>query len=1743
MMITIPDYKIIQQIYESSNSLVYRGLREEDDLPVILKVLKEDYPTPTKLTQYRQEYDITRNLNIEGVIKAYGLEKYQNTLVIILEDFGGESLARLMRNSSSNGEPGPLVEKKDELPPASESLFLQKEGRGQTEILEFLSLAVKISEALGEIHAANVIHKDINPSNIILNPATGQVKIIDFGISTVLPRENPILKSPNQLEGTLAYISPEQTGRMNRVIDYRTDFYSLGVTFYELLTQRLPFETEDVMELLHCHLAKQSVPPHRLNSELPEAISKLVMKLLEKTAEARYQGIWGLKADLQECEARLAQGQYEIFPLGKQDHSGKFQPPQKLYGREHEIETLLAAFERVGQGRSEMMLVAGYSGIGKSVLVQEIYKPITQKRGYFITGKFDQLQRNIPYAAFVKAFADLMRQLFTEHEAQLTQWKKKILAAVGPNGQVIIEVIPEMELITGKQPDVPELPPVESQNRFNLVFRNFIKVFTQTEHPLVIFLDDLQWADSASLNLIQLLMAATDIYGLFLIGAYRNNEVSAAHPLILTLQEIKKFKAVINYISLPPLELRHVKQVVSDALQCKLEKGQSLAELVRKKTDGNPFFMNEFLKSLYAEGLLTFNSKQGVWQWDLQQIQARGFTENVVDLIVGKIRQLPVNTQQALKLAACIGNRFDLAILATVLEKAQQETAADLREAILDGQLSIVSTQSPTKLTLTMDNWSLITECRFIHDRIQHAAYFLIPKEQKQAIHHRIGKLLLQNIPLEKREKKIFAIVDQLNVARELINQQSERDELVKLNLIAGRKAKASAAYQSAFDYLSVSFELLDRDSWQTQYKLTLVLHEQAAEAAYLNGCFEQLEKWTEAVLQQAKTTLDKVKTYEIRSQAFQAQGLPKESLNIGLQVLELLGVKFPKLPGKGHILFALLKTKLALSNKRIEHLVNLREMTEPKQRAIMKILADTSVYAYVTNPKLFSLIILKMVRLSVNQGNCPESAVGYGGYAIFLCGYLGDIETGYQFGRLALAVLHRFNVKESQAKLGYIYYALVRPWKHHLRESSNSLLEFARNGLDAGELEFAGYSINESQCFLYFCGQELSKIDRNMRSWSNAIYQLKQKRVLDNFKIEHLAILTLMGYPTNPCQLIGEFYDERIMLPQHIGCDDKTTVFVLYYNKLLLCYLLEAYPQALEQAIQAERCLEAVIGFAHVRIFYFYDSLVRLALYRTSTKKNQQQYRIKVRANQKKMKKWAHHAPMNHLHKFYLVEAEQCRVFGQDEKAMGFYDQAIALAKKHEYLNEEALAHELAAKFYFAKGKDKIAQIYFRDAHYAYTLWGAKAKVKHLETRYPQFFKATQPAVPKRRTITVSATLNVEPGSALDLKSVLKASQTIAGELELNLEKLMRIVIENAGAQRGFLLLEKNGEWFVEAEGEIDKEEETMPQSIPLSRLSEDNERLSLPATLINYAAHSKENVVLHDAAREGRFSDDPHISTHKIKSALCMPLFTQEQLTGLLYLENNLTTGAFTPDRLEMLNLLSSQIAMSIKNDSAYKQMVDSDIKNTRVISRTCERFVPHGFLSLLDRQNLSDIQAGDKVFKEMTVLFSRMHGLARISENPREDFDAVNAWLGRMEAVIQQYQGIMDKYMGDAIMALFPSPDDAIQSSLVLLRTLADYNRERQTKDLPPLSMKLGLDTGQLMLGVIGDNEQMETMVISEVVNTASQLASLSKADGAVISENTYARLQNASQYAIRAVDKIKAEGKPEPTAAYEVINSYE
>ncbi|WP_445304733.1 ATP-binding protein [Microcoleus sp. Pol7_A1] len=1021
---------------------------------------------------------------------------------MFVEDFGGESLTIWMQQRKFTLE-------------------------------EFLQIAIATTETLGQIHRANIIHKDINPSNIVYNPETEQLKIIDFGISTQLSRETPIVKNPGVLEGTLAYISPEQTGRMNRTLDYRTDFYSLGVTFYKLLTGKLPFETEDALELVHCHIARQPVPTHEIEPVIPLIVSQLVSKLMAKNAENRYQTALGLKHDLETCLVQLQEtNNIETFALGTQDITDRFLIPEKLYGRETEVFNLLAAFERVSTGSAEMMLVAGLSGIGKTAVVNEVHKPIARQRGYFIKGKYDQFQRNIPFSAFVQAFRELMGQLLSETDAQLQTWKTLILTAVGESGQVLIEVIPELERIIGDQPTALELSGNAAQNRFNLLMQKFVQVFTQAEHPLVIFLDDLQWADSASLKLLQLLME--DRGHLLVLGAYRDNEVSAAHPFMLAIDEIVKSGAVVNTIMLQPLSQGDLNQLVADTLICNLSLAGALTELVYEKTQGNPFFSTQFLKALYEDGQIIFDVNLRHWQCDIAQARLT-HASDVVEFMAVQLQKLPTETQDVLKLAACIGAQFDLETLAIVHEELPQPTASALWEALQEGLILLIA-----------EGYDLIQRdaqfphgpvanpiYTFLHDRVQQAAYSLIPENQKQATHLKIGQLFLHKYSDIEREEKLFDIVGHLNLGQELISQPSEREALAQLNLEAGRKARNSTAYAAANIYLQTGIDLLRANCWQSQYELTLNLYIAAAEAAYLNADLEGMEQMAELVLQEAKTILDKIKIYEILIAAQTAQGKMLEAIAVGRNALGQLGVALPTAPDEALIGKALQALADQLSGRKIEELVDLPVMTNPQTQAAMQLSGMLFPPIFQGMPGLLPLLSSTMVSLSLQFGNAPASTVGYAIHGLVWCGISGDVETGYGFGKLALSLLDRFNVPEFKSMILLMFGTCIQARQESILATIPTSKDGYTAGMETGDFLYAGYNIAGYFSAHFFAGVELDTWETEIVSYSAALAQVKQYSAQGLLDMTQQTVKNLREARILADCLIGRAYDETVMIPK----------------------------------------------------------------------------------------------------------------------------------------------------------------------------------------------------------------------------------------------------------------------------------------------------------------------------------------------------------------------------------------------------------------------------------------------------------------------------------------------------------------------------------------------------------------------------------------------------------------------------------
>lgn len=1675
-------------IYESKKSKIYLSEENEWGKPVIMKILNYEFPTPNDIQQFSNEFDIIDGVNIPGIRNALKKTKEKNRHALYLEYFDGQTIAEAFRGK-------------------------------QNDLVDFLHIAIFIANSVGDIHKNNIIHKDISPNNILVNLQKRSTKIIDFGISSKINLKSHYLGNPERLEGTLAYSSPEQTGRMNRMIDYRSDLYSMGVTFYEMLTGRLPFIARDAMELVHSHIAQIPVPVNKVNPNIPNQISDIVDRLLAKNAEDRYQSAYGVKHDLEKCLSNYEKtGTILPFELGENDHTGKFQIPQKLYGREKEIESLLSSFERCANGNLELVLVSGYSGTGKSALVREVHKPITQKRGFFIEGKFDQFQRAVPYFAFIQAFKEFVNILLTENDENLGEIRELIKTAVGQEGKVLTDVIPNLEHIIGKQPEVADVGGAEAQNRFNYVFRKFVSAISTKSHPIVLFIDDLQWADSGSLSLLNVLMADKGSGYLLCICAYRDNEVSASHPFIMTVGELRDGGTKIDSIKISNLTQENVNDLISEAISADKLLTTNLTQLIHEKTQGNAFFVTQFLKSLYQEQLLTFDFTNLKWIWDLQKVKLQNITDNVVELMAGKIKRLPVETQKVLKLGACIGNVFDLHTLSLIHQKDITETRKDLHEGLAEGLIA-----------------PLGESIKFTHDRIQQAVYSLIPDDEKNSVHLSIGKLLLENIPEDKQEERLFDIVNQWNFGLKIITDEVEKEKLAHLNLRAGAKAKQTSAFKPAYDYLETGINLLRANPWDNQYKLCIELHTLAAEAAYLKGDFADMDRMIDAVLTNAKDLLEKVQPYDIRILAFKAQNKLLEAISTGRELLEQLGESFPKKPAMPHVMLDLIKTKIMLRGKNNDKLQNLPVMTDQKKIAAMRILADIASSSYWAAPTFFPLIIFRMVHLSLKYGNTAVSAFGFSTYGVIMCGVLGDMKSGSAFGNLGLILMDKFKAKEWETQIICAVYALIVNWKEHIDKTLRPLQESYHTGLETGAIEFACVNANIYCIHSYMSGKNLVRLEEETKAYSESFKQFKQETNFNYNEVYRQPMLNLMGKSANLIKLTGDAYDEDKMLIQNKERKDRTGTFFIDFNKMILCYHFGEFSKGVQHAAESRKILDAVLAKFEIPNHHFYEALTMLALYPKASSSDKSKYMKQVKKNMAKLKKWAKDAPENYMHKYNLIDAERLRVTGKINEARLVYDKAIDGASKNDYIHEEAIAYELAGKFYLDQKAEDLAEFYFKASYNAYREWGAEAKLKNLEQNYPKYVSGVnrqESSVTSSSSITASSSMI--HGSVLDITTVLKASTTISGVIVLSklLSKLMEIVIENAGAQNGMLMLEKNGELYIEAQTFSNKKEAQVLQNIPVKDSG------MLAESVVKYVKRTGESVVIHNAVTDKRYENDPYIIKNKPQSILVLPIFNQGKFIGILYLENNLTTGAFTQNRIDLLSLLSGQIAVSIDNAILYDQLEQKVAERTAELSEQKKKSddLLYNILPYETAEELKRVgKTNPRKFESVTVMFTDFKDFTSFAENlnPEELVNEIDGCFSAFDRITDKHGVEKIKTIGDAYMCVGGLPVansthalDTAKAALEIQQWMDNYNRKRADNNLPYFGVRIGLHTGPVVAGVVG-SKKFAYDIWGDTVNTANRMESSGEPGKVNISGDTYDLIKDRFKCSYRG--KIAAKNK--------------
>ena len=1451
----------VYQTLRADEEFALSRVRQDGEQTTVLVVAPvSEYPALGSLARLEHEYSLRDELDPDWALRPLTLTRREGRMMLLLDDPGGEPLTRFVSQPMELGR--------------------------------FLRLAISLAGSLGKLHRRGLIHKDIKPDNILVDFVTHKAWFTGFGIASRLLRERQAAEPPEVIAGTLAYMAPEQTGRMNRSIDSRSDLYSLGVTLYEMLTGALPFNASDPIEWVHCHVARQPLKPSEQTEQIPEPVSAIVLKLLAKTAEERYQTPAGLEADLRKCLMDWeSAGQIKSFPVGLQDVPDQLLIPEKLYGRDAVCQKLVAAFDRVvATHKSELVLLSGYAGIGKSSVVHELHKVIVLPRGIFVSGKFDQHKRDIPYATLAQAFQELARQILSKSKEEIIDWRQTVLEALGPNGQLIVNLIPELELVIGKQPPVPELLPQEAQNRFEAVLKGFLGAFARKEHPFVLFLDDLQWLDPATLRLLEQLVTDPSSRHLLLIGAYRDSEVASHHPLMLTLGAIRKTEAIVHQFELEPLSLGDVNRLLSDALRCKLAHSEALTQLVHEKTGGNPFFTIQFLTNLADEHLLEFEAREAAWRWDLNRIRAKSFTDNVVDLMITKLRRLPAHTQESLKQLSCLGNSVKISTLLAVHGGSEEEIHSELWEAVRAG------------LVLRMAG-----SYTFVHDRVQEAAYALVPEEARAQVHLRIGRVLLGSMTPDELAEHLFDVANLLNRGRTLVIDRDEKAQVATIDLRAGRKAKASAAYASACVYLAAGGALLDDGDWSSQYELIFNLRLERAECEFLTGNFDTAERLIGELLRRGTSKVDQAAAYHLKVLLHTVKSENAQAVAVALTCLRLFSIDIAAHPTWEQVQVEYEKTWQNLGKRSIESLIDLPIMTDPQLQAAMKLLSVLTPPAYFTNLHLFSLLVCRMVNVSMQYGTSGASAHAFAIFGHILGPVFHRYSDGYRFAVLACDLVEKHGFIAYRAKV-YHAMGLAAQWTQSITTAIDFNRATFRTAIETGDLTFACYSMCQSVHELLLRNDPLDAVWRESERGLDFIRKAGFRDMADAIVSQQRFIATMQGRTATFSTFSDAQFDEMAFETQLTGDRTATMVCLYWIVKLKARYLSGDYGEALAAADKAKALLWASTVWIQLVDYFYYTALTVAALYESATADQQAGWRELLTVHHQKLREWAENYPPTFGDKHALVSAELARIEGRDLDAMRLYEETIRAARENGFVQNEGIANELAAQFYLKRSIEKVAHSYLRDARYCYLRWGADGKVRQLDRRYPHLHEGRAPA-------SSTATIGT-PVEQLDLATAIKASHAVSGEIVLEklIKTLMLIAVEHASAERGLLILSHGEEFRIAAEARSGRDGVEVELKDALVTPSD------LPDSLLHYVIRTQESVILDDASTQSLFSQDKYVRQRRPKSVFCLPLVKQAKLMGVLYLENSLVPNVFTPKRLAMLEMLASQAAISLENAGLY-------------------------------------------------------------------------------------------------------------------------------------------------------------------------------------------------------------------------------
>jgi PAS domain S-box-containing protein len=1454
---------LLEPLREGADFILYRGRERDSAMPIL--ALAAEQPSSQNLRRLEHEYSLACELDAAWVARPLTLTRHQGRTVLIFKDPGGEPLDRVI-----------------------------EQHKGSMDLTRFLRIAIGLAAAVGQIHRQGLIHKDLKPANALVDES-GHVWLTGFGVASKLGYERQAPVAPEIIAGTLAYMSPEQTGRMNRSMDARSDLYTLGVTLYEMLTGTLPFAAADPLEWVHCHIARKPLAPIDRRA-VPKPLSDIIMKLLAKNAEERYQTAAGLEADLRRCLTDWqSQGRIDPFDVGADDSSDRLLIPEKLYGREREVEVLIAAFEQVvAQGTAELVLVSGYSGVGKSSVVNELQKVLVPARALFAAGKFDQFKRDVPYATLAQAFQTLIHQILVKSEPEVAAWRHALTEALGPNGQLMVNLIPELEFVVGRQPPVADLPPHEARGRFQSVFRRFLGAFARPEHPLALFLDDLQWLDTATLELLEHLVADPELRHVLLIGAYRDNEVSSFHPLMRTLAANREVGAKTKRIVLSPLSLADVGRLVADALRCKQEAAYPLAELIHQKTAGNPFFSIQFLTSLKEEGLVWFERDSALWDWDLGLIHAKGYSDNVVDLMIGKLRRLSKATQAALQQLACLGNLAAIATLHLVFAQPEEEIHAALLDAVRAG------------LILRREGSYV-----FLHDRIQEAAYALIPESERAQTHLQIGRVLVAHASPGKLDDAVFEIVNQLNRASWLVTAREEREQLAEFNLLAGKRAQASSAYLSALNYLTIGAGLLTPDSWQRHRELSFALELARAHCELASGTIAEAEGRLRGLSLRAITTTERVGVACLQVDLYQGIDRSDEAVAVGLRALRHLGMELPERSTEADARRAYDAIWTRLGARAIEDLIDLPLMSDPDSLATLDLMIRVAVPGFFDSYYLGVVAVCRAVGLGLERGHSDASCIAYAQLGMLAGAHFGQFDAGYRFGRLGCELVERPGLQRFQART-FETFGFVLPWTRHVREGREFLLRGFNLANQIGDISYAGYACGQLNTNYLLAGDPLIEAQRQAEHGLAFARRVGFGAIEGWIQGQLGLIRTLRGLTTRFGSFDDDVFREADLEGDLVGSPALALPACWYYiRKLQACFLAGEYADALQAASKAQPMLWGTTStLLEIAEYHFYDALCHAAVHESASIEDRKYHRARLVEHLKKLDDWGHHCPENFASRAALVGAEVARIEGRNLDAERLYETAISSANAADLVHNEALANELAARFYLARGIEIAGHAYLRNARNCYGRWGAVAKVNQLDEHYPRL---------RWERVAVSTVDIGEPAGQLDVETVVKASQALSSEMILPtlIERLMRIAVEHAGAQRSLLILIRDGEPRIEAEANtaLGKIEVAVRQSVITPS--------DLPQSALHYVTRTRECVLLDDASNDKVYSKDEYVEGKRCKSILCLPIVKQNKLVGALYFENNLSPRVFTPDRVTILQLLASQAAISLENATLYTDL----------------------------------------------------------------------------------------------------------------------------------------------------------------------------------------------------------------------------